>query len=89
MTGSKATEAAFRLNAPGRSILHVACHGLVDQTYGNFFGALALTRGPQPTPPPPAQQQRAPQPPAQSPQPGQPAKKDDAQKDRFTLIELE
>src|SRR5207248_5135271 len=35
----------------------------------------APTRGPQPTPPPPAQQQRAPQPPAQPPQPGQPAKK--------------
>lgn len=47
LSGSKATEAAFRLNAPGRSILHVACHGLADQTYGNFFGALALTRGQQ------------------------------------------
>jgi len=49
----------------------------------------APTRGPQPTPPPPAQQQRASQPPAQPAQPGQAAKKDEAQKDRFTLIELE
>jgi hypothetical protein len=48
----------------------------------------APVRGPQPTPPPPAQQ-RATQPPAQPAQPGQPAKKDEAQKDRFTLIELE
>ena len=48
----------------------------------------APTRGPQPTPAPPAQQ-RAPQTPVHSAQPGQPAKKDEAQNDRFTLIELE
>ncbi len=49
----------------------------------------APVRGPQPTAPPPAPQQRAPQPAAQPPQTGQPTKKDEAQKDRFTLIELE
>jgi hypothetical protein len=50
----------------------------------------APVRGPQPTPPPPAQQPRAAQSAAQPAQPGgQPAKKDEAQKDRFTLIELE
>ena len=27
-------------------MLHLACHGLVDQEFGNFFGALALAPGP-------------------------------------------
>jgi tetratricopeptide (TPR) repeat protein len=40
-----ATEAAVRHSATGRRILHLACHGLVDQSYGNLFGALALTPG--------------------------------------------
>jgi hypothetical protein len=40
-------------------------------------------------PTPALPQQRASQPPTQPAQPGQPAKKDEAQKDRFTLIELE
>ena len=40
-----ATEATVRHNVPGRRILHFACHGLVDQAYGNLFGALALTPG--------------------------------------------
>jgi hypothetical protein len=47
----------------------------------------APVRGAPPTPPPP--QQRAAPPPATPPQPGQAAKKDESQKDRFTLIELE
>ena len=38
-----ATEASVRYNVPGRRIVHFACHGLVDQAYGNLFGALALT----------------------------------------------
>jgi hypothetical protein len=49
----------------------------------------APTRVAQPTPPPPAQQQRPSQQPAQPAQPGQPTKKDEPGKDRFTLIELE
>jgi tetratricopeptide (TPR) repeat protein len=40
-----ATEANLRANAPGKAILHLACHGLVDAEHGNFFGALALTPG--------------------------------------------
>jgi CHAT domain-containing protein len=40
-----ATEVGARLNVPGREIIHFACHGLVDQMHGNFFGALALTPG--------------------------------------------
>jgi tetratricopeptide (TPR) repeat protein len=40
-----ATEANVRMNAPGRTLLHLACHGLADQAYGNFFGSLALTPG--------------------------------------------
>src|SRR5262249_59282303 len=42
----EATEAAVRYNVGGRRIIHLACHGLTDQKYGNFFGALALTPGP-------------------------------------------
>jgi CHAT domain-containing protein/tetratricopeptide (TPR) repeat protein len=41
-----ATERGVRYWASGRRVLHLACHGLVDQEYGNFFGALALTPGP-------------------------------------------
>jgi CHAT domain-containing protein len=37
------TEANFRRLAPGKGVIHVACHGLVDQSHGNLFGALALT----------------------------------------------
>ena len=41
-----ATERIVRGNVSGRRILHFACHGLVDQAYGNLFGSLALTPGP-------------------------------------------
>jgi CHAT domain-containing protein/Flp pilus assembly protein TadD len=51
LNGDMATEAIVRFNAPGRRILHFACHGLVDETYGNLFGALALTPGPNPDDP--------------------------------------
>ena len=40
-----ATEAKIRYNIPGRRIVHFACHGLVDQEFGNFFGSLAVTPG--------------------------------------------
>jgi CHAT domain-containing protein len=43
---STATEAAVRKYAPGRRVLHLACHGLIDASYGNFFGSLALAPGP-------------------------------------------
>jgi len=43
--GAMATEANVRANVAGREVLHLACHGLVDQRHGNFFGALALTPG--------------------------------------------
>jgi hypothetical protein len=46
LTGSEATEATVRRLTSGRRIVHLACHGLADQSYGNFFGALALARGP-------------------------------------------
>ena len=45
-TGASATEAGVRYWAPGRKVLHLACHGLTDQSLGNFYGALALTPGP-------------------------------------------
>ncbi len=45
LRGALATEANVRANVSGREILHFACHGLVDQQHGNFFGALALTPG--------------------------------------------
>jgi len=45
VTGPQATEAAIRQNVSGREIVHLACHGMADQTYGNFFGALAVAPG--------------------------------------------
>jgi len=42
----QATERSFRSHAEQRRILHLACHGLADQQYGNLFGSLALTPGP-------------------------------------------
>ena len=45
LTGPQATEANVRDQAKGRRILHLACHGLADQSYGNFYGALALSPG--------------------------------------------
>jgi len=41
----RATERMVRGNVAGRQIVHLACHGLVDQNFANFFGALALTPG--------------------------------------------
>jgi tetratricopeptide (TPR) repeat protein len=43
----KATESAVREGVAGRRLIHLACHGLADQNWGNFFGALALTPGKQ------------------------------------------
>jgi CHAT domain-containing protein len=45
LRGALATEANVRANVLGREVLHFACHGLVDQRHGNFFGSLALTPG--------------------------------------------
>lgn len=45
LSGTAATEANVRRQASGRQIVHLACHGLTDRTYGNFYGALALTPG--------------------------------------------
>ncbi|MGD9724014.1 MAG: tetratricopeptide repeat protein [Pirellulales bacterium] len=42
----QATEANVRDSVAGRRLVHLACHGIADQSYGNFFGALALTPGP-------------------------------------------
>ena len=41
----QATEANVRKEVDNCSILHFACHGLVDQSHGNLFGALAVTAG--------------------------------------------
>jgi len=46
LTGPTATEAGVRFWAPRRRILHLACHGLADDSLGNFYAALALTPGP-------------------------------------------
>lgn len=46
LTAAKATEAAVRADVRGRRLVHLACHGLVDQSHGNLFGSLALTPGP-------------------------------------------
>ncbi|MCB9940044.1 MAG: tetratricopeptide repeat protein [Planctomycetaceae bacterium] len=45
LVGEDATEANVRNNSLGRRYLHLACHGLTDQSHGNLFGSLALTPG--------------------------------------------
>ncbi len=45
LVGPAATEMSVRKALAGRRIAHLACHGLADHAYGNFFGALALTPG--------------------------------------------
>jgi tetratricopeptide (TPR) repeat protein len=41
----EATEAQLRAKIKGRQFVHLACQGLSDAAFGNFFGALALTPG--------------------------------------------
>jgi CHAT domain-containing protein len=41
----EATEANVRTEVVGRRLVHFACHGLADEAWANFFGALALTPG--------------------------------------------
>jgi len=43
---AEATEARLRAAVAGRRILHLACHGMADASYGNLFGCLALAPGP-------------------------------------------
>ncbi len=43
MRGADATEAKTREALAGKEIVHLACHGLVEPSFGNLFGALALT----------------------------------------------
>lgn len=40
---TNATEQQFVESVRGRGIVHLAAHGLVDERYGNLFGAIALT----------------------------------------------
>jgi CHAT domain-containing protein len=35
-----------RAQSAGHKVVHLACHGLVDQAHGNLFGALMFTPGP-------------------------------------------
>lgn len=43
----ESTESNVRKNTVGRRLVHLACHGIADDSYGNLFGALALTVGDQ------------------------------------------
>ncbi|QDU25103.1 CHAT domain protein [Anatilimnocola aggregata] len=45
ITGTAATEGAIREHVAGREIVHLACHGMADRSYGNFYGALAIVPG--------------------------------------------
>ena len=45
LEGPDATEAGVRGGVADRRVVHLACHGLADQSYSNFYGALALTPG--------------------------------------------
>ncbi len=51
LRGDMTTERTVRFNVTDRRIIHFACHGLIDQAYGNLFGALVLTPGPSETNP--------------------------------------
>lgn len=46
LTGSAATEEVVRKGVAGRSVVHLACHGIADNQFGNFFGALAVSLRP-------------------------------------------
>jgi CHAT domain-containing protein/tetratricopeptide (TPR) repeat protein len=43
LTGATATKARILASIEGRQIVHLACHGFADQSFGNHFGALAFT----------------------------------------------
>jgi len=43
LRGTDATEAQLRASIVNRQIVHLACHGLSDDQFGNYFGALALS----------------------------------------------
>jgi CHAT domain-containing protein/Tfp pilus assembly protein PilF len=45
LQGIEATKSKVLSIVEGRKIIHLACHGLADQAYGNFFGALAFAPG--------------------------------------------
>lgn len=45
LTGTRATEAQLRSSITGREIVHLACHGMADHSFGNFFGGLAIASG--------------------------------------------
>ncbi len=47
LKGNDATEASVRREISGHRIVHLACHGLADDKYGNMFGALVLGPGPE------------------------------------------
>jgi CHAT domain-containing protein/tetratricopeptide (TPR) repeat protein len=49
LLGDQAVEPRVRSALSGRRIVHLACHGWTDLSYGNLFGALAITPGPRST----------------------------------------
>jgi CHAT domain-containing protein/tetratricopeptide (TPR) repeat protein len=56
LTGSEASEAAFKKSAPGRSVIHLATHGffLGDRCQTSPMDARSASLGPPDGPPPPA-----------------------------------
>lgn len=45
LLGADATEGKLRENVAEKEIIHLACHGLSDGSYGNYFGMLAVAPG--------------------------------------------
>ena len=43
LTQAAASESGFRRHVKGNSLIHLACHGIVDHDHGNLFGALVLS----------------------------------------------
>jgi CHAT domain-containing protein len=46
LEGRQATKANLESLIEDRRLVHLACHGFAEQSYGNFYGALALAPGP-------------------------------------------
>jgi CHAT domain-containing protein/tetratricopeptide (TPR) repeat protein len=46
LSGAAATEGNVRARIGNRRFVHLAAHGLIDQRYGNLFGAIAVTPPP-------------------------------------------
>lgn len=45
LTKNQATESRLRAAIEGRRLIHLACHGMAEDSFGNLFGCLAVAPG--------------------------------------------